>query len=163
MEYNEVLELFNNLKFHLINLNYPINSDVKLIPVFTDTAARFGTYNMQANTIELTTLCIASGFEQVKTTIIHELLHSIKKANNHGKIWKFYAGWANTDFKVSITTRSKIPQEAMSFCHDMAKYVLVCSKCGATIYRNKKGKLIKNFKFYRCECDGEFELIKGGI
>lgn len=96
-----------------------------------------------------------------KNTIIHELLHTVSGCFGHKGRWTRLAEYVN----------QKMPQyciERVSGFEELGnvdekaeyKYIIKCSGCGQTVYRQRKSRLVTDCKKYRCaKCGGKFERI----
>jgi predicted SprT family Zn-dependent metalloprotease len=96
-------------------------------------------------------------------TIMHEMLHTIPGCFNHGKKWKTYASYINQKLPQYNITRVAVNDSVgVHTEHEkpVFNYVLRCSGCGQEIKRQRKSKVITNYKKYRCgKCGGRFERM----
>ena len=88
-------------------------------------------------------------------TLIHEMIHTAPKCQNHGEKWSEYAD------RVSKATEYKIKRsssyEEMGFAPDAikAKYRFKCAKCGAIVNRNRMSDFVRNpYNYMHKECGG---------
>lgn len=109
-------------------------------------------------TIALRLLDDSVSDEAVKTTIHHELLHSVKECSGHGEMWKRYASKLNRRYGYNIKRTSDNEEKGVEMPE--AKYIVKCEKCGAEIGRYKMSRLIEDTKYYRCTCGGRLTRIK---
>ena len=98
----------------------------------------------------------------IKNILAHELLHTCPGCYNHGAKWKAYASIMNQTYGYDIRTTStyerlglKEPEKKKNI-----KYVVICQKCGARIFRQKKSKLITHTGQYRCRCGGRLKCFE---
>ncbi len=97
--------------------------------------------------------------DALRTTILHELLHTCYGCMNHGKRWKMYAEKVNAALGCTIraTESSKemgLPEETGRAVY---KHKFVCRTCGAVVYRQRESRFTKNYQYYRCaRCGGTF-------
>lgn len=94
----------------------------------------------------------------LKNTIIHEILHTCKDCQNHGKEWKKYASIINERYGYKIkradTAKEKGVSEDDLFAN--AKHKFTCTNCGNSIYRQRESKFTRNYTRYRCGiCGGK--------
>lgn len=100
--------------------------------------------------------------KSAKSTIIHELLHTCEGCHNHSSKWKKLASYVNSRLGYDIkrcasSAEYGIYDEPAS--HNV-KYLVKCIKCGKTYERERKSKIIKNPKRYRCGlCGSELVLV----
>ena len=96
-------------------------------------------------------------------TIMHEILHTIPGCFNHGKKWKAYANYINQKLPQYNITRVAVNDSVgVHTEHEkpLFNYVLRCSECGQEIKRQRKSKVITNYKKYRCgKCGGRLIRI----
>ena len=96
-------------------------------------------------------------------TIMHELLHTVPGCFTHKGKWKLYADYINK--KLPRYTIKRVAKESevditIDRKQPVYKYILRCTKCGQEIKRQKKTKVVINYKKYRCgKCGGIFERI----
>lgn len=96
--------------------------------------------------------------ETVKTTIHHELLHSIKECVGHGEKWKAYAEKLNKHYGYNIKRTADNEEKGVQMPE--YKYIVKCEKCGAETGRYKMSRLIEDTRSYRCICGGRLYRIK---
>lgn len=76
--------------------------------------------------------------EYLLSTIIHELIHTIKGCNNHGDQFMKYVNLVNDHYKnlhLAKTNDSKILQKD-------AKYIFKCQNCGQLFYYDRKCQFV---------------------
>jgi hypothetical protein len=122
---------------------------------------RFGACRKTAAgfTIEISEFMLDADPQHIKNTLAHEVLHTCRGCQNHGKKWKIYAGEMNRAYGYKITTTSSYdkmgldkPEKKINY-----RYMVKCRSCGKIIYRQKKSKLITHTDYYRCTCGGSLE------
>lgn len=94
----------------------------------------------------------------LKTTMIHEILHTTKGGMCHTGNWKKYAQLMNETYGYNIkriTPGSEKGVEDREIKAKPAKYLLVCRYCGQKIYRRQQCKLTKYYKNYSCGICGK--------
>ena len=96
-------------------------------------------------------------------TVMHELLHTVNGCFNHGAKWKKYAEYINRKLpRYNIRRVATKSDTALIIAHKEPayNYILCCTKCGQEIKRQKKTKVVINYKKYRCgKCGGKLERI----
>lgn len=107
----------------------------------------------------------STNIDGLKSTIIHELLHTCKGCFNHGETWKTYAAivkkfygyevkrCSSADEK-GIAEENRCSRKRNSFSYNH-KYV--CRKCGQEIYRSRERGFVDRYKCGRC--NGSFIKI----
>ena len=81
----------------------------------------------------------------IKNTIMHELIHCIPDCNNHGKEFKKYANYINTQLGYNIKTtgnkKDDYQKSNLEYHEEINfKYKIQCKACGQTFFRiNEKG------------------------
>lgn len=96
-------------------------------------------------------------------TVMHELLHTVDGCFNHIGKWKKYAEYINQ--KLPQYNIKRLAKESETGIHierkePVYRYILRCTNCGQEIKRQKKSKVITNYKRYRCgKCGGRLEKL----
>ncbi len=100
--------------------------------------------------------------QALKTTIMHELLHTCYGCMNHGTRWKSYAGKVNSAYGYEVKSTETpqemgLSEEAVEKSLAQFKHKFVCTGCGAVIYRQRESKFTRHHNRYRCaRCHGTF-------
>lgn len=101
--------------------------------------------------------------QSVETTVLHELLHSVKGVKGHGPEWKRLADKVNKAYGYNIKRCTSSEEKGIAPIQTTPKTVkhkFVCTDCGQTIERLKESKFTKDYNKYRCGvCHGKFEKI----
>lgn len=113
------------------------------------------------NIIEISKWVFELNEKDIKNTIVHELLHTIKGTNGHCRKWKYYAmlmnnkynydisrvGNSNNDFKkVNKSEQDKV--EIMGY-----RYKKTCNTCGNIHYWHRATqRKIQAYKQGNCSC-----------
>lgn len=99
----------------------------------------------------------------LKSTVMHELLHTCDGAFNHGKTWQRLADKVNTKYGYNIKRCTDANEKGIGeFVNEInkPKYVFVCEDCGQEVKRFRESKFTKNYSLYRCgRCQGKFKRI----
>ncbi len=98
----------------------------------------------------------------LKSTIIHELLHTCKGCMNHGKRWKELAKQVHEAYGYNIQRADTPEDKGMKpIPRPEPKYILSCKVCGAKIGRRRMSDVIRHPEWYRhTGCGGVLERIK---
>ena len=108
-----------------------------------------GTIDEFGHIIEVSERLLYCTEEAIKTTMIHELLHTCKGCDNHGYLWKAYADKVNRAYgynvKRTTSTEEKGWTETIPYG---TKYVLKCSECGKFFFYTKKSRAVKSPHFF---------------
>lgn len=97
--------------------------------------------------------------EDLKSTLVHEVLHTVDDCFNHGPKWKSLVAKMNRIYGYNIqrTTADIMQNETVQAIK--RQYIITCVKCNQTIYRQRKSKLVTNTNNFRCgRCGGHLKL-----
>ena len=116
--------------------------------------------------IELSEMMLNADPVYIKNILAHEVLHTCPGCQNHGKKWKYLAQLMNNTYGYKITTTTSYEKMGLENPNEIGgasekniyKYIIKCEKCGQTIYRQKKSKLITHTNNYRCKCGGKLNI-----
>ncbi|MDO4976696.1 MAG: SprT-like domain-containing protein [Eubacteriales bacterium] len=101
--------------------------------------------------------------KQVRTTLAHELVHTINGCMNHGKTFHRYGSMVERKLGIQVETKASKEESELSGIAEAriqkAKYVILCEGCGEKIYRQKKSNVVIHPERYRCKCGGTLKLI----
>lgn len=101
--------------------------------------------------------------DSLKTTVYHELLHTVPRAMGHGKTWLQLARKVNeaTGLNIKPSTPASEKGVQQDYAHDPSvKLLCVCQGCGAEVVRYRKCDFAKQLHRYRCgRCGGQFRVI----
>ncbi len=97
--------------------------------------------------------------EAIKRVLIHELLHTLPGCMNHGKRWGYYARKVNASYPYEVARCSPVPPGMQPLPTKAPRYRIVCSGCGAEIFRQKASRLVREPFRYRCgRCGGRLHV-----
>lgn len=88
--------------------------------------------------------------DEIKHTLVHEVLHTIQGCMNHGEKWKYYANMMNNKYGYNIKRTSSHVMNNEIHKDITRQYTIKCTGCGTTIYRQRLSKLVTNTDRYRC-------------
>ena len=131
--------------------------------LFSDKSfGKFGSCRMLMNgsfVIEITDLGLHG---DVKSTIVHELIHTVEGCYNHGPKFQEIARFLSSAYNIKLGTRASKNEMALSEEYRIAKakYVIRCKKCGQIITRQRATRLVRLPMTYRCGCGGDLMRIK---
>ena len=140
-------------------LGIPVSEDiVPEVRLNRRATGRFGCCIRRAGiyTIELSERLLKARETAVRQTLAHEVLHTCRGCANHGARWKSYAARMNEAYGYAIArtdTCEKLGVEDTV----QARYLVVCTRCGAQFRRSRKSKLVEHPERYRCRCGGRLE------
>lgn len=144
----QVKQLVVELRNKMIDKGYPVKP-IRNIKINNSTTC-FGfclflvDYNYNKVDITISHMSIASGYDKLRNTIIHELCHACcPVTENHGRVWQSYAERASIDFHTSITTTDKLNKSAEKWLAKQYKYTVTCDYCGHTYHYMRKTKFVK--------------------
>ena len=102
-----------------------------------------------------------------KETIIHELLHTVKGCVSHKEKWKSLADKVNRSYpqyhikRTNFCEEKGVEEQKRTRRVYEKKYMVVCARCRATIYRKKASKVVCHPEKFRCGlCKGKFEVVE---
>lgn len=101
----------------------------------------------------------------VRNVIMHEIIHTMPGCWNHGHYFQFYASIVNRKLGYHVsTTETAANMEAAGVKpivkSEVARYALVCRKCGGKIYRERWCAALANPSGYRHSgCGGDLYTI----
>ena len=98
----------------------------------------------------------------VKSTIVHELIHAVDGCYNHGPKFQEIARLLSSAYNMELGTHAGASEMELSreYRISKAKYVIKCKKCGQIITRQRATRLVKLPMTYSCGCGGELIRIK---
>lgn len=99
--------------------------------------------------------------EASEEVMMHEILHTAKDCQNHGRLWKSYAQRANIAFGLNIKRTIECERVGLEPPEKRpVKYIFRCCGCGEEIRRVKESSFTRNPGNYRCSrCGGRFRQI----
>ena len=164
MKQQELNNLLQDVIAECRNLKLPVSDYIEPEVLINKRAKkRFGACKKTAKgfVIELSAFMLDTDLAHIKNILAHEVLHTCRGCQNHGKKWKITAQKMNQRYGYHITTTSSYekmglekPQEDQNKKYN---YMIQCQKCGMTIYRQRKSKLITHTNHYRCKCGGKLK------
>lgn len=124
---------------------------------------RFGQAKYDRNT-DTHSINIASGLlydevpdKSLETVVLHELLHTVSGAMNHGKKWQSLANRVNKEFFYKITTTNttedyNLTGRSKEFFTPKKtyKYAIQCADCGKIYKKQRMCDCIAHPEFYHC-------------
>ncbi len=98
---------------------------------------------------------------ELKNTIIHEILHTCKDCFNHGNAWKNEADIMNRKYGYNISRTGSCSDFVMVVEEEHPyKYFIKCKECGKVYKKRRKCNLIEHPGWYRCgRCGGKLEAV----
>lgn len=113
--------------------------------------------------LEVSRFILACEPARVRNVIAHEVLHTCRGCDNHGKIWKSYAKVMNDRYGYRIKTTSSfaemgLPEPAPQ--ERRIRYVMRCTGCGREYPRERFTCVMQKINAYRCRCGGKLVVYK---
>lgn len=142
------------------SLGIPISSRIDShVQINTRALTRFGRCFFRGGTyhIELTHRLLDAPEQAVRQTLAHELLHTCSGCQNHGALWRRYAGQMNAAYGYSIT-RTALPSSLGLADEKPVRHLVVCLLCGREFPRSRASRLTQHPERYRCRCGGKLAL-----
>ena len=110
--------------------------------------------------ISLNRLLVERGTdEQIKATILHELIHTMPNCFNHQRQFK---NMCNKYYSLANIKNSKeFDNVLIRKARVNYKYKIVCENCGQVLgYRDRLTKVVKHYDLYRCKaCHGKIKVV----
>lgn len=98
-----------------------------------------------------------------KSTIIHELLHTVDGCLGHKGKWKCLAKQVNAAYpeynikRIMSAAEMGVPSMRRPY---RKKYKITCETCGAIFYRQKASKVVVHPEKYKCSrCGGKLAAV----
>ena len=105
--------------------------------------------------------------ERLHNIVIHEIIHALPGAMNHGPVWKSYADAVNRNYKYTPIQRVSSDQEYHENFYDnyragLVKYIVECAACGSKWKYKRMCDTVKACKSGRakCSCGGRTFYIQ---
>lgn len=123
-------------------------------------------YNPAGSVIEVNALLLEDGNEEaLKTTLLHELIHTCAGCQNHGALWSMYADQINCiyDLNISATASQEMMGVDLQIKEEPYRYAAICQSCGRKYFYKRMGKVIQHPSQYHCSCGGQlkaYELVR---
>lgn len=147
-----------------INIPVPRNID-PVLRVNKRPKKRFGCCKLENGIfhLEISSFILVCETSRIRNVIAHEVLHTCRGCNNHGKIWKQYAAMMNRAYGYTIKSTSSFAEMGLPEpepASDRIRYVMKCTKCGREYPRQRFTCVMKKINAYRCNCGGRLEVYK---
>lgn len=100
--------------------------------------------------------------KSLKSTIMHEILHTCKNCYNHGQVWKRYAERVSKAYGYNIKRCTSSEEKGVKEIKSVKKIIhqFVCNGCGQVVDRERESRFTKNYTEYRCGmCGSDFKKI----
>ena len=95
----------------------------------------------------------------VKTTILHELVHTCEGCMNHGKEWKRIADEVNKAYGYNIKRTTSSEEKGVE--RVKPNYIVACPCCGTQWRYVRMAKMVQHPNLYRCgKCHKELVRIQ---
>ena len=90
-------------------------------------------------------------------TLLHEILHTCKGCQNHGKLWKEYAKRLNNKFCYNIKRCTSAEEKGLDTRRiNTAKYRITCTRCGCENLYLRRSRVVQLIEAKpissRCSC-----------
>ena len=163
MKYN-LIQLLAQCEYELASIGIITGAvkEIKINPRFTSTWGYCKKLPNGDFAIDLSKRLFEEGNEKgIKTTIIHELLHTCEGCFNHGAEWKAKAEKVNAAYGYNIKRCTSAKEKGIEETGrgTKIKYIVVCARCGYEFCRSKESNLIKYPSRYLCSCGGKLKRI----
>lgn len=115
--------------------------------------------------IELSQFVLDAPEKKIKEILAHELLHTCMGCQDHGSIWKKFAGMMNEAYgynikRVNSFEEMGLAQEIQDKDSGKIRYIIKCQNCGREYPRQRFTCVMKKINAYRCQCGGKLTVIE---
>lgn len=106
--------------------------------------------------ISISHICLIAGMEEVKSTILHELIHAMPCTHGHDATWKQIAKEISKIYNIPITTGygDKPSEKVLQAERKASKYIVKCISCNHKWFYQRKTRtvqgIMKNPRFCTC-------------
>ncbi len=162
---NDFDRLMQEVRTEMKRLKIPVSPNIDpVVRVNRRAKTRFGMCIRVKDrfTIELSEVLLEAPERSCRQTLAHELIHTCRGCQNHGKTFIRYAEKMNRAYGYDIK-RCHSPEEMGLTAESIAKkvnYIVRCTKCGTEIQRTRYSSVIADPSRYRCRCGGQLRRIK---
>lgn len=108
--------------------------------------------------IELSHRLLTASEAICRQTLAHEVLHTCPGCQDHGPLWKTYAGRMNAAYGYEISRTATCQALGLPETQT-ARHLLVCQRCGMEFQRVRASRLVQHPERYRCKCGGALRRI----
>jgi len=158
MENNQtrLSRLFEESKKEVLDVGIDLKNDID-IKISYNVKGRLGCCKGKKH-IEISEYMFKFSDDEIKNTIIHEILHTLDDTSGHNVKWKYYASIINKNYKQYNITRLGNVRE---LCENNGlqmenvipyKYKIVCDNCDKIFYRNRLSNYQKSYVKYSYKC-----------
>ena len=130
---------------------------------FTNSLHDFGFCQKIRQGVYVITITDLAMHGDIKSTVVHELIHAVNGCYNHGSKFQTIAKELSKAYNIELgtTASSKEMEMTNEYRLSKAKYVIKCTKCNCMIFRYRAVGVVKNTDKYRCgECGGNLVRIR---
>ena len=161
---DEMLTIANDVveDFYDIGLNPPVENttfdvDTRLCRVYGKCIAkrnRGGEYTFK---ILISSFLMEEGtVDGIKSTIAHEIIHTMCPSDHHGRNFKRLMHLINSyDLGYKVTVYGT--DEESGITSDRYKYKVKCENCDHEWKYFRMGKVVKHPEYYHCACGGKLK------
>lgn len=100
--------------------------------------------------------------EEIRQTVMHEVLHAVKNSIGHGPVWKANVAKVNKAYGYQIarigTFHNFNLREHAPCANESRGHLVVCNKCGCKFHRTRHSRLTLHPDLYKCRCGGSLRL-----
>ena len=166
---NEKQNDFNKLLLEVaaeaVRVGVPISDRIRSsVKINTRAKTRFGMCIRENGvyTIELSAVLLTAPERSCRQTLAHELIHTCKGCDNHGRLFKQYADVMNRAYGYDIRRTNSHEEMGIDAERSGKKvnYILECCSCRAQIKRSRFTSVVAYPSRYRCICGGKLRRIK---
>ena len=132
---------------------------------FTNSLHDFGFCQKIRQGVYVITITDLAMHGDIKSTIVHELIHAVNGCYNHGSKFQTIAKELSKAYNIELgtTASSKEMEMTNEYRLSKAKYVIKCTNqnCNCMIFRYRAVGVVKNTDKYKCgECGSNLVRIR---
>lgn len=101
----------------------------------------------------------------IKSTIMHEILHTVHGCMNHGPKWKQLAEYTMRFYPYDISVKGSLEDyytdaEIYEIMDKKSKYIFYCRKCGKMIYKNRMCDFVRHPQLYKHDNCEDSDIVR---
>lgn len=157
---NELNKMFAECREELKEINIPISESIYGNVYINNRKSALGVckkYCYGMFQIYVSKYLLECDKKLIKDVLFHELIHTIRYCNNHGRNFLYYMYLINRKLGTNIEVRNTNKEFGSQIQY---KYKITCSKCGKEFYRNKLPKDRTGLKHASCGGDLIIEQLR---
>lgn len=152
----ECEEMVKDLGYALPLIRYQLNRRAKQ-RVGLCSSDGFGEYEISLSFHIVNEYFKRGEIKAIKTTLLHEICHTLPNSMNHGREWQKHVRKVNEAYGYNISRIRNIDEAVKKEVAKTSKYTVTCKDCGKEIAIHRMSGVIRNPERYHCSCGGRLE------